>query len=604
LRGSDPNGEIETEANINGSGKRSGAKGKVVEVDIAAVEATLLRIEPQVSGADFELLKRLVATLTFVMRFLHAQRSTIARLRRFLGLQSSEKTAEVLGKGQDVPSEGEGCEPAAGGAPIDEGSNRDQEPQKAKGHGRTPASDYKEAKHFAVSHESLKPGVPCPGCGCGKLFDLNEPAQFLRIVGQPVLQALCWDCQRLRCSGCGHVYTACAPKEAQGPKFDETAVSMIALCRYSVGVPLNRLENLQRNLKTPVPSSTQWDVLDQSAPTFQPVFDEMEKQAAQGKVVHDDDTYVRILSLMGKRRAELLKRGELPDPERKGLFTTAIVSIKDDAPIALFYTGRKYAGENLADLLQARDADLDAPILMSDGLASRNLPKGHAVVESNCAAHARRGVVDQIPNFPADCTFVLEELRKIFVVEARCKKAGLSPEERLALHQRESGPVLSALERWMTHEIEAKRVEPNSGLGRAYNYMLKRWDKLTLFLRIPGAPIDNNLCERVLKKAICHRRNSLFYRSQHGAKVGDIFMSLIHTAELRGQNPFDYLTAVQRHAKAAADSPADWLPWTYRETLARLAEDPTLAGKAPQIPHSSSARPSAVRAFDSPPPSP
>jgi hypothetical protein len=152
----------------------------------------------------------------------------------------------------------------------------------------------------------------------------------------------------------------------------------------------------------------------------------------------------RASALMGKRRAELLKKGELPNPERTGLFTTAIVSITDGDPIALFYTGRKYAGENLADLLKVRHTDLEPPILMCDALDSRNLPKGHTVIESNCAAHARRGFVDQVVNFPADCKHVLEELRKIFVVDAQCQTAGLSPEERLRVHQRDSGPVMES----------------------------------------------------------------------------------------------------------------------------------------------------------------
>jgi hypothetical protein len=101
--------------------------------------------------------------------------------------------------------------------------------------------------------------------------------------------------------------------------------------------------------------------------------------------------------------------------------------------------------------------------------------------------------------------------------------------------------------------------------------MLKRWDKFTLFLRVPGAPIDNNICERALKMAICQRRNSLFYRTQHGATVGDMFTSLIHTAELHGKNPFEYLTALLRHARAVAEQPADWMPWTFEATLAALA---------------------------------
>ncbi len=555
---------------------------------MAEVEAALTRIQAQVGSADFALFKRLVATLVLVMGMVRAQRARISRLRRFFGFSSSEKTGTVLGPDDNpapVPPQQTGTEPGPTIEPApDCGSKPDPKGPKAKGHGRLAASDYPAATHFLVEHQNLKAGCGCPGCPGGKLYDLKEPAQFLRIVGQPVLAALCWDCQRLRCNACGHVYTAQAPTEAQGPKFDESATSMLALCRYSAGLPHNRLADLQKNLQTPIPSSTQWDVLNDSAPTFQPVLDEMTRRAAQGEVVHDDDSYMRILALMGKRRAELLLSGNLPSPERTGLFTTAILSITAGEPIALFRTGRKYAGENLADLFKAREVHLEPPILMSDGLQSRNVPKGHAVIEANCTAHARRGIVDQAPNFPSECTYVLHMLGKVYATEAQCKQKGLSSQERLQAHQRDSGPVMQELHQWMNDQFTQKKVEPNSGLGAAYRYMLKRWDKLTLFLSRAEAPLDNNICERALKKAIRHRRNSLFYRSQRGADVGDMFMSLIHTAQLRGENAFEFLTQVQRHAKAAADSPADWLPWTYRATLARMAQQQTHSRAPPGPP--------------------
>ena len=124
------------------------------------------------------------------------------------------------------------------------------------------------------------------------------------------------------------------------------------------------------------------------------------------------------------------------------------------------------------------------------------------------------------------------------------------------------------------------RVEPNSGLGQAITYMQNHWEKLTLFLRVPGAPLDNNLCERALKKAILHRKNSLFYRTLNGAQVGDLFMSLIHTAELHQVEPFDYLVALQRHDAAVALDPAAWMPWNYTATLAGIAT--TAADPAPE----------------------
>lgn len=543
------------------------------------VEAALARVQAQLGAKDFELFRRLVNTLAAVAAIVSSQRAMLARLRRLFGLSSSEKSRNVLGKGKHGNTSYSTDSPASGargnGDMNEEASERppaDDVGDKRKGHGRIPASVYEAATHIAVPHQSLHVGGACPACRFGKLFDLRDPALYLRIVGQPLLTGTCWDCQRLRCSSCGHVHTAKPPAEALGPKFDESAVAMLALCRYGLGLPHNRIAHMQQHMKLPIPTSTQWDVIAQNAPALQPVFDELERQGAQGDTMHNDDTYARVLGFMGERRAKLLRDGELPDPERVGLFTTAILSLTEAQPILLFYTGRKYAGENLAALLQSRDDELEPPVLMCDGLESRNLPQGHAVTSANCLTHGRRNFVDQVVNFPRECQHVLEELRKVYRVDAACKKARLSKEERLAIHQRDSAPIMNALKARMEEDLHDKRIEPNSGLGNAYRYMLKRWDKLTLFLRKAGAPLDNNACERALKMAIRHRRSSLFYHSERGAQTGDMFMSLIYTAELRGENPFEYLTAVLRNEKAAAESPAQWLPWTYRVTLAGTAE--------------------------------
>jgi len=543
------------------------------------VERILVKTQPVLFEAELQLLRGLLDSFYSVTEQLRQQGATLARLRRFVGGASSEKTADVLGPcgtaaAPDPPASSAPPAVAAAGDTASTPGATAPPPappaRKAKGHGRVPASAYPDAPCIPVLHESLRPGATCQLCGRGRLYELAAPAQILRIVGQPPLAAVCWTCQRLRCSGCGHVFTARAPEAAQGPKYDETAVAMMALLRYRAGLPLHRLDHLERNLATPVPASTQWDAVNARVPDVRPVFDELCRQAAQGQVVHNDDSYARILAFMGKRRAALLAKGELPDPERTGIFTTAIVSIVEDQPIALFFTGRKHAGENLTALLDQRATGLAAPILMSDAL-DRNVPKGHAVVEANCLAHGRRHVVDEVANFPPECAHLLVLLGRVFRVDHLCRRYRLSAEQRLRVHQRFSGPVMAQLEAWMTAQFEAKRIEPNSGLGHAMNYLRKRWGKFTCFLRVAGAPLDNNICERALKMAIRHRNNSLFYKNQHGANVGDVFMTLIHTAELHRQNPFDYLTALQRHAKAVAERPAEWLPWNFRDTLARLA---------------------------------
>jgi hypothetical protein len=163
----------------------------------------------------------------------------------------------------------------------------------------------------------------------------------------------------------------------------------------------------------------------------------------------------------------------------------------------------------------------------------------------------------------------------VFRTDQRARQEGLSPEARLLLHQQESGPRMQALHAWMDRQIEDHLVEPNSGLGQAIAYMQNHWEKLTLFLRVPGAPLSNNLCERALKKAILHRKNALFYRTLNGAKVGDLFMTLIHTAELHRVVAFDYLLTLLRHAAAVALDPAAWMPWNYTAALARRAPEAT-----------------------------
>lgn len=162
---------------------------------------------------------------------------------------------------------------------------------------------------------------------------------------------------------------------------------------------------------------------------------------------------------------------------------------------------------------------------------------------------------------------MLESFGDVYGYEAEAQRWGLVPEARLRFHQERSQPVMEALHAWFEAQFNEKKVEPNSGLGEAIRYCLKRWDRLTLFLREPSAPLDSNLVERALKKAILHRKNSLFYKTENGAEVGDLFMSLIHTCELNDANPFDYLTELQKHAAELAKNPTAWMPWNYRQTL-------------------------------------
>ncbi len=256
------------------------------------------------------------------------------------------------------------------------------------------------------------------------------------------------------------------------------------------------------------------------------------------------------------------------------MFTTGIVSTREGRRIALFFSGRKHAGENLKELLLRRAANRPAPIQMCDAL-SRNLPAGLATILAHCLAHGRRQFVDVADRFPEECQQVLESLSVIYRNEAIARERNLSPESRLLFHQAESGPIMEELHAWLGRQFDQRRVEPNSALGGAISYLLKHWMKLTLFLRVAGAPLDNNICERALKKAILHRKNALFYKTRHGAHVGDVFMSLVYTCEFCGANPFDYLTELERHAGELSTNPQNWMPWNYRETLEGMGDAQT-----------------------------
>jgi hypothetical protein len=248
------------------------------------------------------------------------------------------------------------------------------------------------------------------------------------------------------------------------------------------------------------------------------------------------------------------------------MFTSGIVSTTENRRIALFLSGNQHAGENLKDVLSRRAKALSAPIQMCDAL-TRNLPSELQTIVAHCLAHGRRRFVEVADRFPEECRHVLQSLSVIYRNDAVAREKNLSPAARRHFHQAESGPTLEQLHAWLVRQFDERRVEPNSSLGGAIFYLLKHWERLTLFLRVPGAPLDNNVCERALKRAILHRKNALFYKTCHGAHVGDVFMSLIHTCELCGANPFVYLTELERHAGELSSNPQDWMPWNYRETL-------------------------------------
>lgn len=469
-----------------------------------------------------------------------------AMAERLVRGRSTEKTSTVLGD-EDSPALTEQAQPETSG-------------NKSAGHGRNGASAYRGAEKVEVAHQSLHSGNRCPDCGRGNVYEQKEPKALVRIRGQAPLAATVYELQRLRCNGCGQIFTAQEPEGTGPEKYDETAGAAIGQMKYGSGIPFYRLEQLEELMGIPLPASTQWEIVEQAAEPMKPAHEELIRQAAESGVLHNDDTSMRVLRLERE-----------PGDERTGVFTSNILAITaENHKIALYFTGRQHAGENMADVLKQR-ASKSPPIQMCDAL-SRNTPKaaGIEILLANCMAHGRRQFTEIAPNFPGECRYVLETLGEVYYTDTMARKQALSGEDRLKLHQEQSGPVMEQLHGWLEAQLAEKKTEPNSGLGKAITYLLRHWKGLTAFLRHAGAPLDNNLCEQALKRAVLHRKNALFYKTLNGAQVGDLFMSLIHTCRLCGANSFDYLTELQRHALELAARPAEWMPWNYRETLSRL----------------------------------
>ena len=547
---------------------------EIFEVDSTQLDAVLRRVQQALDEKDATLIRRLFESYLYVADLVEDKNTTIRRLRQLFFGARTEKTKAVVGSPSTksdatVPSStAAAAEKASAESAPDESKATTTKPA-GPGHGRNGAAAYAGAGRIEVSHPSLQAGDPCPSCGQGTVYD-KAPGVLVRITGQPPLTATIYELQKLRCHLCGQVFSAAAPAGAGSHKYDATAASMIGLLKYGSGLPFNRLEGLQGNLDIPLPASTQWDIVTAVATSLAPVFAELIRQAAQGEVLHNDDTTIKILELMGRGRQEALARAAAEENEadqRTGLYTSGMVALRDGQRVALFFSGHRHAGENLAEVLKHRAAELPPPIQMCDAL-SRNLPGELQTILAHCLAHARRQFVDVYDRFPDQCRYFLEALAVVYRNDAVARERALSPEARLQFHQQHSQPALQQLHDWLTRQLEDKLTEPNSPLGSAIGYVLRHWQKLTLFLRQAGAPLDNNVCERALKKVILHRKNALFYKTTNGARVGDLFMSLIYTCQLNEVNPFHYLTELQRHTERLGASPQLWMPWNYGAALA------------------------------------
>ncbi|MFA7055649.1 MAG: IS66 family transposase [Acholeplasmataceae bacterium] len=543
-----------------------------IELTQEKIDALLKRVEANaLQKGDYEIIKSMADAIMTLGQAVDNKAASIKRLLGMLFGPKTEKKKDILDKNKPGNTDGD-----LTGIKPDPESESDQKPEieekdkkpptskpekKKNGHGKIPASDYTGAYEEFISHETLKHKDPCPLCFTGKLYPVKKPGIAIHLKGQPPIDATIYMLEKLRCNLCGEVFTAEAPQGITGKYYDETAKGMIAVLKYGYGLPWYRLEKLQESLGIPLPASTQWEKTESQADLIYPAFDELNRQAAQGEVFHNDDTTMKILDLIQENKTR-------DKDERTGIFTSGIISLVEEGKrIAIFSTGRNHAGENIASIYEKRDGDKDLPIQMCDSL-SRNMSSEFKIILCHCITHARRGFVEVISSFPDECRYVIEVLAEVYHVDAQTKEKNMTPDQRLKFHQLHSCSQMNDLRSWLDTQIQDKLIEPNSGLGKAIIYMIKHWHELTQFLRVPGAPLDNNICEQGLKRCILHRKNSMFYKTEHGAYIGDMYMSIIHTCNLMKVNALNYLIALQKNSALLFKNPSSWMPWNYEVTMA------------------------------------
>jgi hypothetical protein len=314
-----------------------------------------------------------------------------------------------------------------------------------------------------------------------------------------------YELEKLRCSACGQILTASVPAAAGTEKYTSRARAVLALARYYLGLPWQRLEGFQALVGVPVPDATQWDQGELVGDCTHPIFKCLEQLTAQGEVIFQDDTQGRVLTLIEENQiARAQAQGKTKPGVRTGMPTTALIVQGGDRRICLYYTGRRHAGENLEVFLTKREPGRSKPLVMSDALSSNNAEET-ALIRCHCLAHARRQFSELADDFPAESAVVVQALKLVYDHDDEARAQGLTAQARLSYHQTYSAPVFTVLQTWLEQQTAERLVEPNSSLGKAIAYMLEHWETLTRVVKEPGAPLDNNVAERALKLVIRQR---------------------------------------------------------------------------------------------------
>ena len=552
----------------NNKNKKSSEQPEVVKLTKAQADELKQRVlNSRLSDKDKKLITGLISFSLWLQIKLCRSQLTLLRLKKFFGFKTEKVKAKQPADEEAGASSGNASDSDHENSPSENhsaSSSNTKNWDDAANHGRHGAEDYTGCVHRTIHHAALKAGDPCPICEeagqSGKLYEIPA-GNLIRLEGSALVTGHRYEIEKLRCTLCGTVFQADVPDSLNdAPKYSASAVSGIAMGRYGAGVPFKRREMLQASQGVPLPDSTQWDLTyGVLYPVLTPIVGVLTCLSSEGEQNYYDDAPNRILEAT------------------QAIHTTAMVTTYDGHEIHLFLTG---PGCGLTKVFPILSEHVNRFITMSDAASANYRKRVEETLAARwilclCLMHARRNFHDVLALFPEICHEIIKAIGQVYYHDKICRQRHYDDQQRLRYHQQHSKPILDALYVWMTNQYQYPKqyraIEPNSGLGEAISYMIRHWRALTRFLTVPGAPLDNSMCERTIKFLIRHRKNSLFYRTDKGALVGDACMTVIQTCLRNHVNPMDYLTVLQQQHLAVIANPHDWLPWNYQTTLANMA---------------------------------
>ncbi len=505
----------------------------------------------------------------------------LRKIKQLLGIKQTrssndnEKSLEPSDHKREKPHNTDGQDDETHCQDMSKEQNDKPHKKTDNGHGRRGSNDFPDAPIYPYYHPELKPGDLCCVCSKGKVYILKRDGQLrsiARISGQAPLTASIHEFHDLRCNLCGEVFKVPLPDVLKNDKplnylYDYSAISMIAVSKYLSGMPWYRLSGMQRHLGIPISPTVMWDLNEELANKLKPIFKALILIAASGVLFYSDDTGALILN---KRKETKKRRGTDKEYLRAGCHSSCVISqLEDGKQIALIKTDIIHAGEWLDEILSERNQLLPPPMHMSDR-SSSNPAKVCETIDLGCNAHARVKFKDIRDKFKAACGKVLSIYSKVFKNDQKTKE--MNPSDRKEFHENHSKPLMEDMFDIAQKAIDGKKVEPNSSLGKAYQYLLNHKKSFMGFIDHENAPIDNNLCERVIKFIVLLRKNSWFYKNTIGSAVSDIIMSIGQTCILSNINPFEYFVFIQQNEEAVKSNPMDFLPWKMERMIAKKNE--------------------------------